>query len=167
MSHHRDDDNEKQGNSVNVEIGSAMAGDNIVIAGNNANVTENTTGNVKNQQQKTLIIGGVGTTQEELDKMLAKIQFVETSLERSSLDPDTLEEAQLDLGRLSNQLTASKTPNPKIVVRTARSLYRLSPLIARAILGLFTEPLATQILLKAGDLTEKFLNALKAQHGIL
>lgn len=166
MSHHRDDDNKKQGNSVHVESDSIMVGDNFVVTGDSATVTETTSGNVKNQQQKTLIVGGVGTTQEELDEMLVKIRFVDQAIERSRLDPDTLEEAQLDLGRLSNQLTASKTPNPKIVVRTARALYRLSPVIARAVLGLFTEPLATQILLNAGDLTVKFLNALKTHHGI-
>lgn len=159
-------DNEKDSNSpgMRIDIGHLSATGNVVISGRDGSVYVNTGGNVDQQSQQVITVGGIETTQQELDKLMAKIRSVDDAIVGSDLDDDSKEAAELDLKILEEQLTASKKPNAKVVVKTARALYRLSPVLASAIFALFGEPLAAQIMAGVGGLAIQFLEALMKRH---
>ena len=61
------------------------------------------------------------------------------------------------------QLTTTKRPNPRILVRAAKSLLRFSPALTAAALTLFDQPLVGAILASAGEVAINFHEAI-ARH---
>ena len=65
-----------------------------------------------------------------------------------------------DLHTVEAQLTASKKPNPRILMRAAKSLLRFSPALTAAALTLFDQPLVGAILASVGEVAINFQEAL-------
>lgn len=149
---------------MQIDIGHLSATGNVVISGRDGSVYVNTGGNVDQQSNQTITVGGVETTREALEQMVTKLRAVDTAITESNLDDDTTEAALHDLKTLEEQLTGEKKPNPKILVRVARALYRLSPMLASAIFALFGEPLASQIMVGVGGLALQFVETLIKRH---
>jgi len=149
---------------MHVDIGHLSASGNVVISGRDGSVYVNTGGNVEHQTTQTITVGGVETTREALEQMMTKIQSVQTAIVESNIDEETQEAAEYDLKTLQEQLTNSKKPNAKILVKAARGLYRISPMLASAVFALFNEPLASQIMMAVGGVATQFVEAIMKRH---
>ena len=154
-------ENDDRDYNMNVEFESLSVNTgHVIFAGRDATITVQTGGDVAQNGTQTITVGGVETTQEALDKMIAAIRAVDKTIEEADLDEDTTEAALDDLENLEKQLTSSKKPNPVILIRAAKSLLRISPMLASGVIALFGEPLAAQIIAGVGGVAIQFYNAL-------
>ncbi len=149
---------------MQIDIGHMSVGGNVVISGRDGSVYVNTGGNVDHQNQQLITVGGVETTREELDKMVEKIRALDNGIAESDLDAETKEEAEFNLKTIKDQLTASKKPNAKILVKASQALYRLSPVLASGVFALFGEPLTAQIMAGVGGVALQFVESLMRRH---
>ena len=155
------DEKPKEERNMNIEFESLSVNTgHVVFAGRNAQVNVYTGGSVEQRASQKVIVGGVETTREARDRMIATIRQFDESIKKARLDEDTTESALDDLQKLEEQLTSSKKPNPRILVKVARSLLRVSPVLASSVIALFGDPLVAQIVAGVGGIAMQFYNAL-------
>lgn len=149
---------------INIDIDSLSVTGHVVFAGRDGQVKVQTGGDVAQHTNQTVTVGGVETTPQELDMMIQCIRNVEQTIQKEKqLQPDSREAAMHDLQTVEAQLTTSKRPNPRILIRAAKSLLRFSPALTAAALTLFDQPLVGAILASAGEVAINFHEAI-ARH---
>ncbi len=149
---------------INIDIDSLSVTGHLVFAGRDGQVKVQTGGDVAQHTNQTVTVGGVETTPQELDMMLQCIRNVEQTIDKErQLQPESREAARHDLQTVEAQLTTSKRPNPRILIRAAKSLLRFSPALTAAALTLFDQPLVGAILASAGEVAINFHEAI-ARH---
>ena len=154
------DESRQQRADINIEIDHLSVTGHVVFAGRDGQVKVQTGGDVAQHTNQTVTVGGVETTPQEFDMMLQCIRNVEDTIQKDALQPETRETALHDLQTVEAQLTTSKKPNPRILVRAAKSLLRFSPALTAAALTLFDQPLVGAILASAGEVAFNFHDAI-------
>ncbi len=149
-----------QRGNINIEIDHLSVTGHVVFAGRDGQVKVQTGGDVAQHTNQTVTVGGVETTPQELDMMLQCIRNVESTIKQEKLLPEAKDEAMHDLQTVEAQLTTSKKPNPRILLRAAKSLLRFSPALTAAALTLFDQPLVGAILASAGEVAINFHEAI-------
>lgn len=149
---------------LNIDIDSLSVTGHVVFAGRDGQVKVQTGGDVAQHTNQTVTVGGVETTPQELDLMIQCIRDVERTINKErQLPAESREAAMHDLQTVEAQLTTSKRPNPRILIRAAKSLLRFSPALTAAALTLFDQPLVGAILASAGEVAINFHEAI-ARH---
>ncbi|MDE2750854.1 MAG: hypothetical protein OXI34_17985 [Chloroflexota bacterium] len=148
---------------INIEIDHLSVTGHVVFAGRDGQVKVQTGGDVAQHTNQTVTVGGVETTPQELDMMLQCIRSVEDTIKKENLDTQNREAAMHDLHTVEAQLTTSKKPNPRILMRAAKSLLRFSPALTAAALTLFDQPLVGAILASVGEVAINFQEAIAGQ----
>ena len=143
---------------VYVKTDSIIAGNgNITINTGNVTIETHAKGNISQNSESKLMIGGVSTTPQELAKMNLALQHVQRTIESdTTIDAEDKELAQIEFRTLSEQLQAPKKPHSKLLSRAANTLYKISPAIAGTVVTLFSEPLVGQIISFAGGIALEF-----------
>lgn len=161
MSKHSNNDENDREHSMHIEFDSVSVNTgHVVFSGRDTVIHTHTGGDVEQNATQHITIGGVETTPEELDRMIAAIRKIDQTIETAALDEDSTEEALDELQRLEKQLTSSKKPNPRILVNAAKSLFRISPMLASGVIALFGEPLVAQIVAGVGGIALQFYNSI-------
>ena len=146
---------------LNIDIDSLSVTGHVVFAGRDGQVKVQTGGDVAQHTNQTVTVGGVETTPQELDMMIQCIRDVERTINKErQLPAESRETAMHDLQTVEAQLTTSKSPNPRILIRAAKSLLRFSPALTAAALTLFDQPLVGAILASAGEVAINFHEAI-------
>ncbi len=149
---------------INIDINHLSVTGHVVFAGRDGQVRVQTGGDVAQHTNQTVTVGGVETTPQELDMMIQCIRNVEQTINTEKrLQPESREAAMHDLQTVESQLTTTKRPNPRILIRAAKSLLRFSPALTAAALTLFDQPLVGAILASAGEVAINFHEAI-ARH---
>lgn len=146
---------------LNIEIDQLSVTGHVVFAGRDGKVHVQTGGDVAQHTNQTVTVGGVETTPRELDMMIRCIRDVEDTILKENLNPQLQEAAMHDLHTVEAQLTKEKKPNPRILVRAAKSLLRFSPALTAAALTLFDQPLVGAILASFGEVALNFHDAVR------
>ncbi|MCY4018797.1 MAG: hypothetical protein OXG39_05275 [Chloroflexi bacterium] len=146
---------------LNIEIDQLSVTGHVVFAGRDGKVHVQTGGDVAQHTNQTVTVGGVETTPRELDMMIRCIRDVEDTIRKENLNPQLQEAAMHDLHTVEAQLTKEKKPNPRILVRAAKSLLRFSPALTAAALTLFDQPLVGAILASFGEVALNFHDAVR------
>lgn len=150
---------------INIEIDHLAVTGHVVFAGRDGKVHVQTGGDVAQHTHQTVTVGGVETTPQEFDLMLQSIRNVEQSIQSENLNRESREAAMYDLQTVEAQLTTDKKPNPRLLVRAAKSLLRFSPALTAAALTLFDQPLVGAILASAGEMAINFHEAIQRRTG--
>lgn len=146
---------------INIEIDHLAVTGHVVFAGRDGQVKVQTGGDVAQHTNQTVTVGGVETTPQEFDMMLQCIRDVEDTIKNEKqLAQEARETATHDLQTVEAQLTTSRKPNPRILLRAAKSLLRFSPALTAAALTLFDQPLVGAILASAGEVAINFHEAI-------
>ncbi len=146
---------------LNIEIDHLSVTGHVVFAGRDGKVHVQTGGDVAQHTNQTVTVGGVETTPKELDLMIRCIRDVEDTIRKENLNPQLREAAMHDLQTVETQLTKEKKPNPRILLRAAKSLLRFSPALTAAALTLFDQPLVGAILASFGEVAVNFHEAIR------
>lgn len=146
--------------AMNVDVGHLSVTGHVVFAGRDGQVNVNTGGDVEQTNTSSMVIGGVETNRQDYDSLIVTLRRTHEILDAATIDTNEKEAGQQDLKNLEEQLTSAKKPNPYILVRAAKALYKLSPAIAGAIVSVFSEPLAGQIVTGIGGIAIQFYDAL-------
>ncbi len=146
---------------LNIEIDHLSVTGHVVFAGRDGKVHVQTGGDVAQHTNQTVTVGGVETTPKELDMMIRCIRDVEDTIRKENLNPQLQEAAMHDLQTVETQLTKEKKPNPRILLRAAKSLLRFSPALTAAALTLFDQPLVGAILASFGEVAMNFHDAVR------
>ncbi len=146
---------------LNIEIDHLSVTGHVVFAGRDGKVHVQTGGDVAQHTNQTVTVGGVETTPKELDMMIRCIRDVEGTIKKDNLNPQLQEAAMHDLQTVEAQLTKEKKPNPRILMRAAKSLLRFSPALTAAALTLFDQPLVGAILASFGEVAVNFHDAVR------
>ena len=148
---------------INIDIDSLSVTEHVVFAGRDGQVKVQTGGDVAQHTNQTVTVGGVETTPQEFDMMLQCFRNMENTIQQENLASENREAAMHDLHTVEAQLTSSKKPNPRILIRAAKSLLRFSPALTAAALTLFDQPLVGAILASVGEVALNFQEALSGQ----
>ena len=148
---------------INIDIDHLSVTGHVVFAGRDGQVKVQTGGDVAQHTNQTVTVGGVETTPQEFDMMLQCIRNVEDTIQKEKMATENQEAAMHDLQTVEAQLTSSKKPNPRILMRAAKSLLRFSPALTAAALTLFDQPLVGAILASVGEVAINFQEALSGQ----
>ncbi len=148
---------------INIEIDQLSVTGHLVFAGRDGQVKVQTGGDVAQHTNQTVTVGGVETTPQEFDMMLQCIRNVEDTIQKENLATENREAAMHDLQTVEAQLSSSKKPNPRILMRAAKSLLRFSPALTAAALTLFDQPLVGAILASVGEVAINFQEAISGQ----
>ena len=146
---------------LNIEIDHLSVTGHVVFAGRDGKVHVQTGGDVAQHTNQTVTVGGVETTPKELDIMIRSIRDVEDAIRNENLNPQLQEAAMHDLQTVEAQLTKEKKPNPRILLRAAKSLLRFSPALTAAALTLFDQPLVGAILASFGEVAVNFHDTIR------
>jgi hypothetical protein len=146
--------------AMNIDVGHLSVTGHVVFAGRDGRVHVNTGGDVEQTTSTSLTVGGVETDRQSYDSLITAIRSAHQIVDNAVTDPNEKEAAQQDLSSVEEQLTSTKQPNPYILVRAAKALYQISPAIAGAIVSIFSEPLAGQIVTGIGGIAIQFYEAL-------
>lgn len=146
---------------LNIEIDHLSVTGHVVFAGRDGKVHVQTGGDVAQHTNQTVTVGGVETTPKELDMMIRCIRDVEDTIRKENLNPQLQEAAMHDLQTVETQLTKEKKPNPRLLLRAAKSLLRFSPALTAAALTLFDQPLVGAILASFGEVAVNFHDAIR------
>ena len=146
---------------LKVDIDQLSVTGHVVIAGRDGKVHVQTGGDVAQHTHHSVTVGGVETSPQEFDMMLQCIRNVEQTIRTEKLSLESQEAAMHDLQTVEAQLTTEKKPNPRILVRAAKSLLRFSPALTAAALTLFDQPLVGAILASAGEVALNFHEAIR------
>lgn len=146
---------------LNIEIDHLSVTGHVVFAGRDGKVHVQTGGDVAQHTNQTVTVGGVETTPKELDIMIRSIRDVEDTIRKENLNPQLQEAAMHDLQTVEAQLTKEKKPNPRILLRAAKSLLRFSPALTAAALTLFDQPLVGAILASFGEVAVNFHDSIR------
>ncbi len=152
-----------QAPEINIDIDHLSVTGHVVFAGRDGQVKVQTGGDVAQHTNQTVTVGGVETTPQEFDMMLQSIRKMEGAIQQENMATEKREAAMHDLHTVEAQLTASKKPNPRILMRAAKSLLRFSPALTAAALTLFDQPLVGAILASVGEVAINFQEALSGQ----
>lgn len=150
-----------QPNNIHIEIDHLSVTGHVVFAGRDGQVNVQTGGDVAQHTTQTVTVGGVETTPQELDMMMECIRKVEETIKSENLDRHAREAAMHDFKTVEQQLTTEKKPNPRLLMRAAKSLLRFSPALTAAALTLFDQPLVGAILASFGEVAVNFHQAIK------
>ena len=146
---------------INIEIDHLSVTGHVVFAGRDGQVKVQTGGDVAQHTNQSVTVGGVETTPQAFDMMIQCLRRMEDTINKErQLPADTREAALHDLNTVEAQLTTSAKPNPRILLRAARSLLRFSPALTAAALTLFDQPLVGAILASAGEVAINFHEAI-------
>lgn len=148
---------------IHIDIDHLSVTGHVVFAGRDGQVKVQTGGDVAQHTNQTVTVGGVETTPQEFDMMLQCIRNVEETIQKDDMKVENQEAAMHDLQTVEAQLTSSKKPNPRILMRAAKSLLRFSPALTAAALTLFDQPLVGAILASVGEVAINFQEALSGQ----
>lgn len=148
---------------INIDIDNLSVTGHLVFAGRDGQVKVQTGGDVAQHTNQTVTVGGVETTPQEFDMMLQCFRNMEDTIKKDNLANESREAAIHDLHTVEAQLTSSKKPNPRILIRAAKSLLRFSPALTAAALTLFDQPLVGAILASVGEVAINFQEALSGQ----
>ena len=148
---------------IHIDIDSLSVTGHLVFAGRDGQVKVQTGGDVAQHTNQTVTVGGVETTPQEFDMMLQCFRNMEDTIKQDNLASENREAAMHDLHTVEAQLTSSKKPNPRILIRAAKSLLRFSPALTAAALTLFDQPLVGAILASVGEVAINFQEALSGQ----
>ena len=148
---------------INIDIDSLSVTGHLVFAGRDGQVKVQTGGDVAQHTNQTVTVGGVETTPQEFDMMLQCFRNMEDTIKKDNRASESREAAMHDLHTVEAQLTSSKKPNPRILIRAAKSLLRFSPALTAAALTLFDQPLVGAILASIGEVAFNFQEALSGQ----
>lgn len=148
---------------INIDIDHLSVTGHVVFAGRDGQVKVQTGGDVAQHTNQTVTVGGVETTPQEFDMMLDCIRNVEDTIQKENLASENREAAMHDLHTVEAQLSSSKKPNPRILMRAAKSLLRFSPALTAAALTLFDQPLVGAILASVGEAAINFQEAISGQ----
>ena len=148
-------------NNIHIEIDHLSVTGHVVFAGRDGQVSVQTGGDVAQHTSQTITVGGIETTPQEFDMMMTCIKKVEETIKKDGLDRDTREAAMHDFKTVEQQLTTEKKPNPRLLMRAARSLLRFSPALTAAALTLFDQPLVGAILASFGEVAANFHEVIK------
>lgn len=149
---------------LNIEIEHLSVTGHVVFAGRDGKVHVQTGGDVAQHTNQTVTVGGVETTPKQLDMMIRSIRDVEETIRKENLNPQLQEAAMHDLQTVETQLTKEKKPNPRILLRAAKSLLRFSPALTAAALTLFDQPLVGAILASFGEVAVNFHDAVRQRY---
>jgi hypothetical protein len=136
----------------------------VVFAGRDGTVNVNTGGDVAQNTENSVTVGGVETTRESYDQMVSTIEQVEQKFEEEP-DEDTKEAARHYFDTIKQLLLSTKKPNPKILISTVKSLAKLGPLFVSGVSEVFGEPLAAKIVAELGQGASEFFKAFHARFG--
>ena len=150
---------------INIEIDQLSVTGHVVFAGRDGKVHVQTGGDVAQHTHQTVTVGGVETTPQEYDLLLQSIRDVERTIQSENLSRESRETAMHDLHTVQAQLTTEQKPNPRLLVRAAKSLLRFSPALTAAALTLFDQPLVGAILASAGEMAINFHEAIQRHTG--
>lgn len=148
-------------NNIHIEIDHLSVTGHVVFAGRDGQVSVQTGGDVAQHTSQTITVGGIETTPQEFDVMMRCIKNVEETIKKDGLDRETREAAMHDFKTVEQQLTTEKKPNPRLLMRAARSLLRFSPALTAAALTLFDQPLVGAILASFGEVAVNFHEVIK------
>ena len=155
------EENLSRPNNIHIEIDHLSVTGHVVFAGRDGQVSVQTGGDVAQHTSQTITVGGIETTPQEFDVMMKCIKNVEETIKKDSLDRETREAAMHDFKTVEQQLTTEKKPNPRLLMRAARSLLRFSPALTAAALTLFDQPLVGAILASFGEVAVNFHEVIK------
>jgi hypothetical protein len=154
-------DEDNQGaSSMKIDVGHLSVTGHVIFAGRDAKIAVNTGGDVAQTNTTTMTVGGVETSREDYDSMMASLRHLSTTIETTPLEPEIREAAEHNLLTVEQQLTAERKPNSQILVQALQLLKGISPSIGDALLTLFTEPLVGQIVKNVGGMLESFVSLL-------
>jgi hypothetical protein len=153
-------ENSEDYRAMNIDVGHLSVTGHVVFAGRDGQVNVNTGGDVAQTNTTTMTVGGVETNRQAYDSLVASIRSCQQIVETADIEPEQKEAAQQDMKNVEEQLTSAQKPNSYILVRAAKALYKLSPAIAGAIVSIFSEPLAGQIVTGIGGIAIQFFEAL-------
>src|SRR5687768_847872 len=122
--------------AMNIDVGHLSVTGHVVFAGRDGQVNVNTGGDVEQTSTTSLTIGGVETDRQTYDSLITAIRSAHQIVDAAPVDTEAREAAQQDMNNIEEQLTSTKKPNPYILVRAAKALYKLSPAIAGAIVSI-------------------------------
>ena len=149
------------GRDLHIDIDHLSVTGHVVFAGRDGAVKVQTGGDVAQHTNQTVTVGGVETTPQEIDMMLQCFRKMEDTISQERQLPAESREAALhDLNTVQAQLTTASKPNPRILLRAAKSLLRFSPALTAAALTLFDQPLVGAILASAGEVAINFHEAI-------
>lgn len=148
--------------NMHLEIGSIHTRGHVVIANGNASVR----GHTRDDDQETQIItvGGVQTTPEAYDSLKESLTKIDKAIEEADLPEEDAEAAKANAQNLKEQMTSESKPNGSLLVQASEQLIKYGPRIAGTIIGLFTNPLAGEIVELAGERAIKFYKELRVQY---
>jgi len=156
-------DNNEKHNNMNIDVQHLSAGGNVVFSGRDSFISANAGGDFDSQNSTRILVGGVNASQQEYEQLMTALQNVASAIEASKLDDETREEAQFHRATIQQQLTSKRPPNGKILVRAAKRLFKLSPLIAGALMSVFSESVVGQMLISVGGTAQQFYERLKTR----
>ena len=159
------EDNQPYRRDINIEIDHLSVTGHVVFAGRDGKVHVQTGGDVAQHTHQTVTVGGVETSPQAFDLMLQSIRNVEQTIQSESLNKESQVAAMHDLQTVEAQLTTKKKPNPRLLVRAAKSLLRFSPALTAAALTLFDQPLVGAILASAGEMAINFHESIQRHTG--
>lgn len=148
--------NTKGSRGLSVDIEHMSITGHAAFAGRDASIQVNTGGNVAQNSENTITVGGVETTQKEHDKLASKIEAVQQQFEREETDEETKEAARHYIETIKKLLLGKNKPNPKILISTVKSISKLGPIFAIGIAQVFGEPLASKIISELASATGFF-----------
>ena len=150
-----------QPRNVHIEIDHLSVTGHVVFAGRDGQVSVHTGGDVAQHTAQTITVGGVETTPQEFDMMMQCMQKMEKTIKSENMDRETREAAMYDYKTVEQQLTTEKKPNPRLLMRAAKSLLRFSPALTAAALTLFDQPLVGAILASFGEVAVNFHDVIR------
>lgn len=157
-------EDKKHDRSLSVDIEHMTVTGHVAFAGRDASIQVNTGGDVAQNSENIITVGGVETTQEAHDQLVSTIETVEETFEAGEVDEETKEAARHYIETIKKLLLGKKKPNPKILINTVKSLAKLGPLFAGGISVVFGEQLATQIVAELAG-ASGFFKAFLARFG--
>lgn len=153
-----DSDKRQRSEGFSVDVDHLSVTGHVVFAGRDGTVNVNTGGDVAQNTENIMTVGGVETTRESFDQMVSTIEHVEKKFEEKDIDEETREVAKYYFETIKKSLMGKKKPNPKILVSALKSLTNLGPLFLSGVSEIFGEPLAAQIIAELGQGTTTLFN---------
>lgn len=159
-------DNDKPRDGLHLDFDNVTVNGNFGVAGRDVSISTTNYGDVAQRNQNTITVGGVETTEEDYQHLLARIAELEEKIEAEDVDEETKEAARHFIKNIKDMLLAKKRPNPKILIDSVKSLAKLGPFFAAGIATVFGEPLAEQIIQGLGGSTSSFFRVLRSRFGV-
>lgn len=151
-------DKKQQSEGFSADVNHLSVTGHVVFAGRDGTVNVNTGGDVAQNTENIMTVGGIETTRESFDQMVSTIENVEKKFDEEEIDEETKEAAKHHFETLKKLLMGKNKPNPKILISAVKSLTNLSPLFLSGLSEVFGEPLVAKIIEEVGQGTSAVLN---------